>query len=281
MARKKPRKKKREPKKKKLSVSERQRIRILAVQFGDLIPLTGFRSTFNITYLAKQKGLSQYLPKKQTNKKEAIAVFLENLMSFKPRTLKIILQEILPKAIERRYQNGSPVLAKEAEDLSLTLMFLGIDMKKDIAELNLPKDRPKIVPPPPEVRKMLEQYPLHPTLLPNCRDLFLGGHINESVRKALEKYEVVVQQLSSSTKQGKDLMAMAFSEQSPLIIIGDLADQAGRNRQEGMKFISMGTMQWWRNNLSHGDEDQLPHHEAFERLVLVGNLLSMLDKRII
>lgn len=281
MARKKTQNKQRQPKKKKLSIKERQQIRILAVQFGELIPLTGFRSTFNITQLAKQKGLSQYLPQKQTNKKEAVAVFLENLMSFKPRTLKIILQEILPKAIERRHQNGNPVLIKEVDDLSSTLMSLGIDMKKDIAELNLPKDRPKIIPPPPEIRKMLEQYPIHPTLLPNCRSLFLDGHINESVRKALEKYEITVQQLSSSTKQGKDLMAVAFSEQVPLIKVGDISTQSGANKQEGVKFVSMGIMQWWRNNLSHGDEEQLPHHEAFERLVLVSNLLHVLDKRII
>lgn len=272
---------KREVKKRTLSVRNRQQVRILAEQLGQLIPLSGFRSTFNVTQLAKERGLAQYLPKKSQNKKESLAVFLENVISYRPRTLKIIIQEILPKAIERRHQNGNPVLAAEADTFATTLFDLGIDLRKEIKELHLPAERPTIVPPPPEVRKMVETYPLHPTLLPECKKIFLDGHINESVRKALEKYELVIQQLSSSPKQGKDLMATVFSEQAPVVRVGDTATQAGCNAQEGMKFISMGIMQWWRNNLSHGDEGQMPHHEAFSRLILVSNLLHTLDERVI
>jgi uncharacterized protein (TIGR02391 family) len=272
---------KRETKKRSLSVRDRQQVRILAEQLGGLIPLSGFRSTFNINQLAKERGLIQYLPKKSQNKKESLAVFLENIISYHPRTLKKIVQEILPKAIERRHQNGNPVLAVEADIFATTLFDLGIDLRKEIKELHLPTERPTIVPPPPEVRKMIETYPLHPTLLPDCKNLFLGGHINESVRKALEKYELLVQQLSSSSRQGKDLMATVFSEQSPAICVVDTSTQAGCNTQEGMKFISMGIMQWWRNNLSHGDEAQIPHHEAFSRLILVSNLLHTLDERVV
>jgi len=41
----------------------------------------------------------------------------------------------------------------------------------------------------------------------------------------------------------------------------------------------MGIMKWWRNNLSHGDAAQLPHHEALGRLILISNLFHRLDER--
>ncbi len=43
----------------------------------------------------------------------------------------------------------------------------------------------------------------------------------------------------------------------------------------------MGIMHWWRNNLSHGDEDQLPHHDALSRLIMVSNLFYEIDGRVI
>jgi uncharacterized protein (TIGR02391 family) len=117
-------------------------------------------------------------------------------------------------------------------------------------------------------------------MFPDCKQLFIEGHINESVRKALEKFEKTIQQLSLITdKIGPDLMAMAFSETDPKIRLNDLSTKAEVNEQIGFKLIAMGMMHWWRNNLSHGDEKQMEHHDALGRLIVVSNFFHRLDNR--
>mgnify|MGYP001236492934 CR=1 FL=1 len=274
--------KSRTPKKRKtITAPQAQAIRGLAEQLGKLIALEGFRSSFSLTSLAKKRGLSKYLPKKSVNKKESFFEFLKNLQCHKPRTIKILIREILPIAIEKRHAKGDPVLEAEAIELSNRLITIGINLKSEILALNLPKERPKTVPPPIAVQKILDTFTLHPTLLPDCKDMFINGHINESVRKALERFEKLVQDLSGvHNKQGADLMAQVFNEQQPKIKVNTLTTTQEINKQIGFKFIAMGIMHWWRNNLSHGDEEQVAHYDALGRLILITNLIHELDQRI-
>lgn len=261
-----------------LSAADIQRVRHLAEQLGALIPLNGFRTKFTLTAIAKERDLGRYLV--QGNKKDVYATFITGLLkSNKKITLKKLVRESLPRAIERRHANGNPVLKAEADNLSKNLFALGIDLRKEIDDLQLPSSRPAVVPPPPEVRKALDAIGLHPGLLPNCKDLFLDGHINEAVRKAAEKLESTVQRTSGSHKQGKELMGEAFSEKSPLIQLNGLVTTSDINEQDGYRFIAMGVMVWWRNTLSHGDEPMIAHHEALGRLATISNLLHRLDIR--
>ncbi|MFA5986103.1 MAG: TIGR02391 family protein [Parcubacteria group bacterium] len=263
-----------------LSAANIQNIRILAEQLGRLIPLDGYRSSFSLMTIAKTRGLVEYIPKK-VNKKEAFSVFIRNLIKEKPRTLKLIVREILPRAIEKRHSEGNPILEQEASELASQLFLLGVDLKKEIKELKLPTQRPKIVPPPIAVQKILDTFPLHPTLLPDCKKMFVDGHLNEAVRKSLEKFEKTVQDLSLLKKMdGQKLMANVFNENDPKIKLNNLETAQEINEQMGFRLTTMGLMTWWRNNLSHGDEEQMPHHEALGRLIMVSNLFSRLDERI-
>jgi uncharacterized protein (TIGR02391 family) len=115
-------------------------------------------------------------------------------------------------------------------------------------------------------------------LQPECSKLFKDGHINEAVRKALEKYEHYIQKKSGQSKIGSNLMATAFNENSPLILIADTTTPRGKGRQDGFKFLSMGAMEFWRNFCSHGDEEQLPHHDAIAILAAVSHFLHYVDK---
>lgn len=213
------------------------------------------------------------------NKKEAVSVFLEKIVQYKSRTIKILLRDILSPAIEHRHGQGDPVLEQEAIALAEILDSIGIDMKKEILALCLPRERPKVVPPPIQIQHMLDNLGLHPFLLPDCLKLFKDGHINETVRKALEKFEVAAQKISSSIKYSKDLIGEVFSEKSPLIKLNALQSREEINDQGGFKFISMGIIVWWRNNLSHGDVPTLDHLDAVGRLLLVSNLLHKLGRR--
>ncbi len=268
-------------KRKTVTAPQAQAIRTLADQLGKLIALEGFRSSFSLTTIAKKRGLSKYLPKKSTNKKEAFFEFLKNLYCHKPRTIKIIVREILPIAIEKRHAKGDPVLEAEAIALASALTALNVDLRAEITAMNLPKERPKTVPPPIAIQKILDTFILHPALLPDCKKMFTEGHINESVRKALERFEKMVQDISGiHNEQGQGLMGIAFSEKDPKIKFSSLATLQEMNKQVGFKLTCMGIMQWWRNNLSHGDEEQLPHHDALGRLIFISNLFHEVDKRV-
>ncbi|MDD5437643.1 MAG: TIGR02391 family protein [Patescibacteria group bacterium] len=265
---------------KRFTAANLQTLRDLAECLGRLIPLEGYRSSFSLTVLARQRGLLSFIPKKAPNKKECFYAFVRNLHYQRPRTLKSLVRDILPRAIERRFDHGDPVLAPEATRLATVLFSLGVDMRSEITDLKLPTERPTIVPPPPEAKKALESLGLHPSLLPQCREMFLDGHINESVRKALEKFEAIVQGVAGlPDKIGKDLMGMAFSDTAPRVQLGNLVTTKEKDEQEGYKFLAMGMMCWWRNELSHRDIPQLPHHEALGRLLAVSNMLHRLDAR--
>lgn len=88
-----------------VTAPQAQALRGVAEKLGKLISLEGYRSSFSLNTIAKEKGLTKFLASK-TNKKEAFFEFFKNLYKEKPRTIKIIVREILPKAIEKRHAKG-------------------------------------------------------------------------------------------------------------------------------------------------------------------------------
>jgi uncharacterized protein (TIGR02391 family) len=265
--------------KKTVSASSLQSLRLLAEQLGEIIPATSMNKTgFCFTTLAKKYNLKKYWENKG-QKKESIASFLILVYKKHPRVLKKLIRENLSRAIERRHKNGNPILRQEADTLSTTLSKLNIDLKKEIGELDLPTTRPSIVPPRIEMQKALDVLSLHPMLLPDCKKLFDDGHLNESVRKALEKYEVYVRDSSGLTLIGTNLMEQAFSEKGPKISISNDTDARRKEGlQTGFKDISRGAMEYWRNYSSHGDEEQMPAQDAISILGVVSHLLYVVQK---
>ena len=87
-----------------------------------------------------------------------------------------------------------------------------------------------------------------------------------------------VQRKSGISKIGANLMATVFSETAPAISAADVATARGKGLQDGFKFLSMGAMESWRNFCSHGDEEQLPHHDAIAVLAAVSHFLYQIEK---
>jgi hypothetical protein len=75
-------------------------------------------------------------------------------------------------------------------------------------------------------------------------------------------------------------MATAFGETAPKIAIADVATTRGKGLQGGFKFLSMGAMEFWRNFCSHGDEEQMSHHDAIAILSAVSHFLFRVDESI-
>lgn len=261
-----------------VSASSVQNIRILADLLGEFIPATSpNKKGFCFAVLARQYNLRKFWEDKG-QKKESIVSFLTKTYKKHPIILKKLIRENLSRAIERRHKNGNPILRQEADALSEVLYKLGIDLRKEIKELDLPTDRPSIVPPKIEMQKALAALALHPILLPDCQKLFNEGHLNESVRKALEKYEVFVRDSSGLNLMGTNLMEQAFNEKVPNIQISNDPDTRRREGlQEGFKDLSRGVMEYWRNFSSHGDEEQIPAQDAISILGVISHLFYVVQ----
>ncbi len=263
---------------KQLSAPILQKLRKLSEQLGAIIPATSMnKNGFCFRKLARDYKLAKHWKDKGV-KKESIFSFIKVVYKEHPIIFKKFIRENLPKAIERRYGNGDPFLRQEADDFSMTLKDLDIDLEAEIGGLDLPTDRPSIVPPKKEIQRALDLLSLHPILLPDCAKLFNDGHLNESVRKALEKYEVYVQQISGLTFIGNNLMNNAFNDKDPKIRINHDPDEKRRNGiQEGFKNISMGAMGYWRNYCSHKDEGQIPPQDALSILGIISHLIHQIS----
>lgn len=72
-------------------------------------------------------------------------------------------------------------------------------------------------------------------------------------------------------------MANAFNENNPKIKIADISAKRGKALQDGFKLLSMGTMGFWRNFCSHGDEEQMTHQDAIAILATVSHLFHYID----
>ncbi|MCX6739510.1 MAG: TIGR02391 family protein [Candidatus Parcubacteria bacterium] len=273
----KPPKKKRLISKRSFTAKELQDISTLSEMLGNIIPATTFGSGFCFQKIATENGLKTFW--KKGNKQEQICFFIKNVLKYHPKVFYKILRENLPKGIKRRHKQGSPVLKAEIEGIDTVLKSLSVNFSKEIAELNLPVERPRIVPPPIEYQKILEKASLHPLLIPDCIQLYKDGHINESVRKSLEKLEKYVQDVTGQQDLiGKDLMAKTFNEANqPKIKITPLISKSDIAQQEGFRYLNMGLMMYWRNKFSHGDQEQISYIEACSVILFVSEIIRIIE----
>lgn len=255
-----------------------QDIRRLADALGEIIPASGYKSNFNFEGIANSRTFTKKYWKDSGNKKTKISEFLLCVYRYHPRVLITIIRDYLPKGIEIRHSKGNPVLKHEIENIISILNDLDIDMKKELLNLNLPESRPAIVPPPFEYQQILKRISLEPEIEEKCKQLYLEGHINESIRKAFELFEAKTQSITGLEDTGKDLMMKAFHEDNPLIFVSDISTKQGKSFQEGYRFMAAGCMLFLRNRFSHGDEDQESYIDGFQMLLTANQLLREINK---
>src|SRR6185437_15170085 len=260
------------------SPREHQIIRDLADMVGKLIPATS-RGDYSLQQLAKNRGLGKYFLERLPSKQKQFIHFISKVHGSHPRTLKILLNDVLADAVERRRIKGDPILRPEADALKEKLLAFGIDLTAEIDGLHLPVTRPKITPPPIVVQQSLERLGLHPLLHDKVLPLFKDGHVNESVRKAGEILETAVSKWSAVRgKYGRDLMAHVFNKDTPIIDVSTYHGSEITNsmdEKEGFMLVAMGAMQWCKNVVGHGDVDQLSPQDAAARIILVSHLLEV------
>jgi uncharacterized protein (TIGR02391 family) len=89
-----------------------------------------------------------------------------------------------------------------------------------------------------------------------------------------------VKELSGLDSDGKSLMGTAFLDTSPYLFVADRSTETGRNIQEGVRFLLMGSVQAFRNLGAHEQFPDVSDDEAFEQLGLASLLMRQLDQAV-
>ena len=252
----------------KITANKKILLNQLAGLLCEFLPLSSnAKNTITFKTIFKESNVEQYVGKHNV-KVQAIENGLTELYRRHIKLPKIIIRKIVPASIDYRLYKRKPLTIKEIEELSSILFRLGIDMRKELAEIEINESLPRIKVPPPELEKYLRNHDLDPNISSEPLQLFSDGHFNEAVRKASERLEDFVREVSNLSLSGRDLMANAFRDGT---YINTLNIQP-QNRQgfiDGFKLLNIGAMASIRNVFSHGDEESRSPEECFEMLMLI------------
>jgi uncharacterized protein (TIGR02391 family) len=105
-----------------------------------------------------------------------------------------------------------------------------------------------------------------------------GGHPEVAIFEAFKAVNNRVKRMTDSQDDGQSLMAHAFTETNPPLLLADLSNQTGRNIQAGYRFLFMGAVQGLRNPDAHEQFAPLDENEALERLAFASMLMRRLDE---
>lgn len=259
------------PRSKRVSAAQREALSRLADILYDFLPLSShspnavtFRSIFAESNIEKYLGArNKNIPKKQALVRGWTLVYRHH-----PRLPHSLIRKIVPAAIDYRRHRRRPLTREELDRLAACLADMGINMKAELAAVELDEILPPITVAPDELKRRLRNHDLHPAIATEPLELFENGHFNEAVRKACERFEATVQELSGLYHAGRKLMGHAFATDSHL----DMDHLRPQNRQDfiqGYHFLASGMMAAKRNVFSHGDEEPRSPEECFEMLMFV------------
>ena len=258
-----------------ITAARQERLNTLAEILYELLPLTSrSRSAITFTSLFVESSVGHYL-EGPTNKLQALQKGFSSLYRHHQNLPKMIIRKIIPAAIEYRYYKRRPLTRKELDELASCLEDLDIDMTKEINEIEINERLPRINVPPEKLLERLRGHDLDFALSTEPLSLFEDGYFNEAVRKAAERFEDRVQELSGFDSSGRDLMAKAFADENLIELLG-VEQENQQGFIEGYKFLAMGTMAAIRNIFSHGDEQKRSPEECFEMLLFINWLFRSL-----
>ena len=120
---------------------------------------------------------------------------------------------------------------------------------------------------------------LHPNVVHASRRAFNSGLHQEAVRRAFQSVNNRVKQLTSTTRDGFDLMGWAFND-SPQLHMTSRCTESERNEHAGLRFLMQGAMLGIRNPRAHEDHWEPDEDEAavLELLGFASYLHRCLDR---
>ena len=122
---------------------------------------------------------------------------------------------------------------------------------------------------------------LHPKVVKVARKRYEDGHFADAVEASLKLLNQTVKKIvidrTGQEYDGAPLMRNAFSPKNPIIILGDLGSESGRNIQQGYMEIFAGAMTGIRNPKAH-EVMTIDDKRAIHHLFLTSLLFSKLDE---
>ncbi len=121
---------------------------------------------------------------------------------------------------------------------------------------------------------------IHPEIIKSSRELFENSHYPEAVEAAfLEitiRVKTIVQDKTGDDVDGTAAMQKAFSEKSPIIVLGNISTQTGRDIQRGYMELFAGSVRCIRNPRAH-ERIVVDRTEAIRKLHLASLLMSAIN----
>jgi len=240
----------------------------LAELLNGFLPLSSnAKNTVTYKSIFKESSVEKYL-EGHAVKRQALENGFTELYRRHERLPKIIIRKIVPASIDYRMYKRNPLTQKEIDKLSSILFALEIDMRKELQEIEIDETLPRITVPPKKLEDNLRNHDLDPRISSEPLQLFSDGHFNESVRRAAERFEDYVQEISNIKSSGRDLMAQSFKDEA-YINLSNIENKNQVGFVDGYKFLTMGMMASIRNIFSHGDEERRSPEECLEMLLFI------------
>jgi uncharacterized protein (TIGR02391 family) len=124
--------------------------------------------------------------------------------------------------------------------------------------------------------ELFDSMQFHPKVVKSSKALFSNGHYAQAIFEAFKAVENFVQEKSGSKLYGKQLMAIVFNEEKPIIQVPE-GGYFDKDVQEGFKFLFMGASQGIRNPKAHKDIVQNDPYITLEYLGFASFLLKRID----
>lgn len=258
-----------------ITADKKEKLNKLAKILYAFLPLSS-RSKSAVTFrtIFSESSIEKYLDG-ESNKQQALEKGLTKLFRYHQRLPYTIIRKIVPEAISYRKYIRNPLTKNEVDDLSAVLFELGVDMRDELSETEIDESLPRITVPPEDLEKHLRKHDLDSNISSEPLQLYSDGHFNEAVRKAAERLEDFVQDISNLGSSGRDLMANAFRD-GTYINTTNIQPENQEGFIDGFKFLTMGTMASIRNVFSHGDEERRSPEECFEMLLFINWLFRFI-----
>lgn len=125
---------------------------------------------------------------------------------------------------------------------------------------------------------------IHPQIISVAKNRFDDGYYADAVESAFKEINAKVKKIYKERtfieKDGNKLMTAAFSVQNPIIKLGDVSTETGRNIQQGYMEMFSGAMIGIRNPKAHNNQT-ITQADAVRKLHLASMLMYKLDNEII
>jgi uncharacterized protein (TIGR02391 family) len=123
----------------------------------------------------------------------------------------------------------------------------------------------------------------HPEIVSHCEKFFIQGHYFVAVAEASKAYNIAVKKkLGGTAKDGRDLMLSEFGQDKRIRAVSGNSDSE-KNFLDGIKFLSAGLIQSFRNPTSHETMKtwKVDEQDCLDILSLASYLFRQLDKAIV